>query len=198
MRSVNRVLLKAACLIIFHKTHIMKRTTIAIVGKQKDNLLSKTISVLIKMTRFIFRRSTMVEVICALLIILFIYTGVNKLMDIDKFRLEIGRSPFIQKLAPFIAYALPVGEMMLSLALIIKRTRLIGLYLSFSLMALFTGYIWLMLNYAHDLPCSCGGIISKLSWEEHLVFNAVFTGLAMIGVLLQTKIIRDNKDKMSL
>lgn len=175
----------------------MKRTTLAIVGKQKQSTLSRAINLLIRTPRFMARRSTLVEIICALLIILFIYTGLNKLMDIDKFRLEIGRSPFIQKLAPLIAYALPVGEMMLSLALIIKRTRLLGLYLSFSLMALFTGYIWLMLNYAHDLPCSCGGIISKLSWQEHLVFNAVFTGLAMVGVLLQTKIIRDNKDKIS-
>ena len=139
------------------------------------------------------RKNTYVEFICTLLIVLFIYTGLNKIMDLDKFKFEMGRSPFIQDISGFIAYALPAGELLLVLALIIKRTRLLGLYLSFSLMALFTGYIWLMLNYAWDLPCSCGGIISKLSWRDHLVFNAVFTVLTMIGVILQSNIIRDNK-----
>jgi len=156
-----------------------------------------TINLLIKKTGFT-AGPVIVNIICALFIILFIYTGLNKLMEIDKFRVEMGRSPFIQNMAPFIAYTLPAGEMMLALALIIKKTRLLGLYLSFALMALFTGYIWLMLNYANDLPCSCGGIISKLSWHDHLLFNGVFTGLAFIAVLLQTKIITDNKDTISV
>jgi hypothetical protein len=134
------------------------------------------------------KKNTYVEIISALLIILFIYTGLNKMMDIDKFKFEMGRSPFIQNMSGFIAYTLPTGEMLLALLLIIKRTRLLGLYFSFALMALFTGYIWLMLNYAYDLPCSCGGIISKMSWHQHLVFNAVFTGLSMVAIILQSKI----------
>jgi hypothetical protein len=158
----------------------------------KRNILSKTGHLLLRAGRGIMnglkKKNTYVEIICALLIILFIYTGLNKMMDIDKFKYDIGRSPFIQDMAVFIAYTLPAGEMLLALLLIIKRTRLLGLYLSFALMALFTGYIWLMLNYAYDLPCSCGGIISKMSWREHLVFNAVFTGLSMVAVILQSKI----------
>ena len=114
-------------------------------------------------------------------------------MDNDKFKFEMGRSPFIQNMSSFIAYTLPAGELLLSLLLLLKRTRLLGLYLSFALMALFTGYIWLMLNYAYDLPCSCGGIISQLSWYDHLVLNSVLTGLTMIAVILQSKIIRDRK-----
>lgn len=134
------------------------------------------------------KKNTYVEFISALLIILFIYTGINKMMDMDKFKYEMGRSPFIENMSSFIAYTLPPGEMLLALLLIIKRTRLLGLYLSFILMALFTGYIWLMLNYANDLPCSCGGIISKLSWHQHLVFNACFTVLTACAIILQSKI----------
>ena len=139
------------------------------------------------------KKNTYVEFICALFIILFIYTGLNKILDIDKFKFEMGRSPFIQDIGGFIAYTLPAGEMLLALGLIIKKTRLPSLYISFALMALFTGYIWLMLNYAYDLPCSCGGIIARLSWHDHLVFNIVFTCLAVVGVILQGKIIRDTK-----
>lgn len=145
------------------------------------------------MGRGLSKRTTIVEIISALLIILFIYTGINKMMDFAKFKYEMGRSPFIQNMAGFIAYTLPPGELLISLVLIIKRTRLLGLYISFVIMALFTGYIWLMLNYAYDLPCSCGGIISKMSWDEHLRFNSVFTGLALIGIMLQASIIKAKK-----
>jgi uncharacterized membrane protein YjjP (DUF1212 family) len=36
-----------------------------------------------------------------------------------------------------------------------------------------------------ELPCSCGGIISLLSWGGHLVFNSVFILLAFAGVMLE-------------
>lgn len=132
--------------------------------------------------------SIFIEIICALLIILFIYTGINKIMDYSNFKFQIGRSPFIQHMAGFIAIALPVGELLISLALVMKRTRLLGLYLSFFLMALLTGYVWMMLHYAYDLPCSCGGVLAALSWHDHLLFNSVFTLLAMAGVIIQSNL----------
>jgi hypothetical protein len=153
-------------------------------------MLSKTAYGIVRMGKFLAKKSTIVEIICALHIILFIYTGLNKMMDIDKFKFEMGRSPFIQNMAGFIAYSLPAGEMLLALLLIIKRTRLLGLYLSFTLMALFTGYIWLMLTHASDLPCSCGGIMSKLSWHQHLWVNGIFASLAFVAAMLQNNIVK--------
>jgi TRAP-type C4-dicarboxylate transport system permease small subunit len=128
-----------------------------------------------------------VQVICALLIALFIYTGINKLSDYSNFKIELGRSPFIQSLNGFIASTLPAGELLIACLLLIKRTRLPGLYLSYILLALFTGYIALMLRYAYDLPCSCGGIMASLSWNGHLLVNALFTGLTITGILLESK-----------
>lgn len=173
-----------------------------IAAEQRKNFRNRNLSVQMRRIlsntgKFLLRKNTIAEFISALLIILFIYTGLNKLMDVEKFKQDIGRSPFIENMADFIAYPLPIGELLLSLLLIIKRTRLLGLYLSISLMALFTGYIWLMLNYAYDLPCSCGGIISKLSWNGHLVFNGVFTALAVVGAMLQGKIIEKQKTRIT-
>lgn len=129
-----------------------------------------------------------IEIIVALLIVLWIYTGLNKMMEYEKFRTQLGGSPFIQPLAGFIAIVLPSGELLLAALLIFKRTRKLGLYFSFGLMLLFTGYIWIMLNYAYDLPCSCGGVLAKLSWSDHLIFNSGFTLLALVGILLIEKL----------
>lgn len=133
-------------------------------------------------------KSIWIEIIVALLLCLWIYTGINKLMDYSNFQTQLGRSPFIQHIAGFIAITLPAGELLLAIMLIFKKTRKLGLYLSFGLMLLFTGYIWIMLHYAYDLPCSCGGVLAKLSWNDHLIFNAAYTLLAVTGILLEESI----------
>ncbi|MDX1365731.1 MAG: hypothetical protein R3243_16110, partial [Arenibacter latericius] len=51
------------------------------------------------------------------------------------------------------------------------------------LMILFVGYTVAVLFFAPTLPCSCGGIISLLSWEQHLVFNLVFLLLSIVGII---------------
>jgi uncharacterized membrane protein len=133
------------------------------------------------------KRNTYVEIICGLFIILFIYTGLNKMTDHETFISQLKKSPFMQWGYEFVSYAIPVGELLLALGLIIKKTRMISLYGSFLLMAIFTGYIWIMLTYANDLPCSCGGILAAMSWNTHLIFNAVFTIMAMSAIILQGK-----------
>ncbi len=138
------------------------------------------------------KKSTLVEIISSLLVILFIYTGLNKMLDYHTFKFQLGRSPFVQPIAGFVAAILPTGELLVAFALIFKQTRLLGLFASLFLMALFTGYIYIMLHYSYDLPCSCGGVLAALSWKDHLIFNSGFTLLAMIGVILQSNINQNN------
>jgi len=183
--------------VITSKSIIMNRGSIA-QAMPKKTLLARTGNAIMKMGRGLTRRNTIVEIISALLIILFVYTGINKLMDFNNMKFQMGRSPFIQNYSSFIAYTMPPGELLIALALIIKKTRLIGLYASFALMFLFTGYIWLMLNYAYDLPCSCGGVLAQMSWQDHLVFNSAFTVLALVGVILHAKQVQVEKNESAI
>jgi uncharacterized membrane protein YphA (DoxX/SURF4 family) len=134
------------------------------------------------------KKIIVVEIISALFVILFVYTGLNKLLDYETFKFQMGRSPYLQNVSGFVAATLPAGELLVVVALILPRTRLAGLYASFFLMCLFTGYITIMLIFSYYLPCSCGGILQALSWRQHLVFNSLFTLLAVVGVLLQNQI----------
>lgn len=133
-------------------------------------------------------RSTIVEIISMLFVILFLYTGVSKLMEYGVFKEQIADSPILQPIAPFIAWSLPLTEFIVSILLIIPRWRLKGLYASLILMIAFTGYIGAIMTFNKELPCSCGGIISELSWQGHLIFNSIFILLALVGVLLERKI----------
>jgi len=131
------------------------------------------------------KKKTIVEVIASLLVFLFVYAALSKLLEPGKFRYQLAQSPFLTRIAWFVVWAIPLGELLISIALIIKRTRTAGLYLSLFLMLLFTGYIFMMLRYSPYLPCSCGGILSSMSWRQHFVFNLAFTALSLLGIVLQ-------------
>lgn len=130
------------------------------------------------------KKALVIEIIASLLIILFVYTALSKLLDYQTFKGQLAKSPYISPFAGLTAWALPAGELLIVGALLLTRTRLIGLYASFALMLLFTIYIYVMLHYSPYVPCSCGGVLSQLSWEQHLLFNIVFTILALTGIVL--------------
>lgn len=132
------------------------------------------------------KRATLVEIISSLLMLLFLYASVSKLLDYETFKLQLSKSPFITQFAGVTAWALPVGEIVVALTLIFKRTQLIGLYASLFLMTLFTAYIYVILNYAYYVPCSCGGILSKMGWGAHFWFNTGFVMLSIVGIVLHS------------
>src|SRR6202048_5203484 len=140
-------------------------------------------------------KNLFVEIISALLVFLFIYASLSKLLDFDKFIYQLSQSPFITNISWLVVWAIPLGEILISICLIIKRTRLAGLYLSFFLMLLFTGYIFIMLQYSSYLPCSCGGVLSSMSWKQHFYFNLAFTGLSVTAITIQNKGSRQNHIK---
>lgn len=149
------------------------------------------------------KKNTIVEIISALLVFLFIYAALSKLLDFGKFKYQLSQSPFITNISGFVVWAIPLGEILISICLISKRTRLAGLYFAFFLMLLFTGYIFIMLKYSSYLPCSCGGVLSNMSWKEHFVFNLAFTGLSLSGILIQNRnsyksLSRDTRTGMKL
>jgi hypothetical protein len=131
-------------------------------------------------------RNIIVEIICSLLIILFIYSSLSKLSAYDRFSVQLSKSPFITSYYKLVAWSIPAVEIVIAFLLAIKRTKLIGLYASFFLMSLFTAYLLIMLNFSYYIPCSCGGVLEYLSWEQHIVFNSFFIVIAGAGVLLKT------------
>ncbi len=121
------------------------------------------------------------------MVVLFLYTAVSKLMDYSLFKEQIGSSPILAPVAPFLAWALPLGEIAVAVLAFIPKWRIWGLWASFALMLIFTGYIIAILNFSAEIPCSCGGILEKMDWNQHLVFNIVFTLLALLGALMERR-----------
>ena len=126
-----------------------------------------------------------VEVIVFLFIVLFCYAAVVKLLDYEKFSIQLGQSPMLTAFAPWIAWMVPATEIGIAILLVVPSLRLYALYAAFSLMVMFTAYIIAILNFSSYIPCSCGGVLENLGWQEHLIFNISFVFLAATGVFIQ-------------
>lgn len=130
------------------------------------------------------KKKSVVDIITYLFIILFIYASVNKLLDYENFSTELGKSPLLTAFAGWVAWAVPVVELIVVVLLTVPRLCLAGLYAAFSLMTMFTAYIVAILRFSDYVPCSCGGVLQNMSWNQHLVFNIVFVLLALAGIFL--------------
>lgn len=128
-----------------------------------------------------------IDIICLVFILLFVYAAISKLLDYEQFRIQIGQSPMFSAFADWVAWSVPVVEILISFLLMFPATHLVGLYASFSLMVMFTTYIFIILNFADYVPCSCGGVLEELGWTEHLLFNCLFIVLALVAIYIQPK-----------
>jgi len=137
-------------------------------------------------------RNWMIEIIGYLFIILFVYAAVTKFINFEHFRSQLGQSPFLSAFADYVAWGVPMLEILVSLLYFLPKLRLAGLWASFALMVIFSTYIIFVL-FADSIPCSCGGVIASLSWSQHLIFNIGFTLLAIFGILLMQKHIKTKK-----
>jgi uncharacterized membrane protein YphA (DoxX/SURF4 family) len=131
--------------------------------------------------------TTILDIIIFLFATLFLYAAVTKLTDYQTFQAQLGKSPLIMGHAEWLAFMVPTLEIAVAVTLLIYRLQVIALYASFTIMFLFTEYIAFILLFSPYVPCSCGGILSKMGWTEHLLFNTAFTLLAILGIHLRLK-----------
>ncbi len=134
------------------------------------------------------KRASILQGICYALSILFLYAAIMKATDYGKFLLDISKSPLLANFSnKLIAPSVLTVECITALLLQFTATRKSGLCLSAFLMLLFSVYMFTLYFFYTNIPCSCGGILGRMSYPVHIVFNVLCTLIAFAGVLLQQK-----------
>lgn len=139
------------------------------------------------------RKEIITLIATILLVMLFGYTAFSKLLEYDKFifQMRLAPAPLMAWAAPLLAWLVPVVEFLivglLVMGLYVERWWFTGFYASFFLLLVFQIYIIVMLFSGAKLPCTCGGIISKMSWTQHLWFNGAFMLVAALPVIMHYK-----------
>lgn len=134
------------------------------------------------------KKEIFLSILAGLIIALFFYVGFSKYLDMRGFREAMERQPLPLWSIKSVTLFLPGVEILVALFLLIPKTRLVGFYASAILMFTFTMYVGLgMAKVFGNVPCSCGGVIHKLTWPQHLVFNIFFLGVALLGIAIERR-----------
>nr|MBC7614376.1 hypothetical protein [Pseudopedobacter sp.] len=124
----------------------------------------------------------------AMLILLWSYASIVKLINMPLTFSQMHNQVFPIWMADILAYAIPILEIALVLLLLIPRYRKLALWLSIALLSAFTIYIILIKLFLFGrIPCSCGGIISGMSWTQHLIFNLFFLIISLSSLIVYQK-----------
>lgn len=120
------------------------------------------------------------------IVVLFMYTGVTKLLHLDAFQWSLSKSPLIpNSLVPPVSFMIPIIEICLALLLCIRKYFKTALVFALTLMGLFTIYTVFIYFFSPDVPCTCGGIIEALSWPQQLIINSILTILLFMALRLR-------------
>lgn len=123
------------------------------------------------------------KILSSLLILLWIYTGLDKLIRWEDSRKAFHNQTFPAELAEVLAYAVPMVELLIALLLLFSVTRWWGYLSSILLLSVFTTYVGLIWVGAFPrVPCNCAGLLESLGWAEHFWMNLGFIGMAVWGL----------------
>ncbi|MGM0934581.1 MAG: MauE/DoxX family redox-associated membrane protein [Bacteroidota bacterium] len=118
-------------------------------------------------------------------VLLFTYSGFTKLLDSSLVPIFINEPLFFNNaLAGVLAKIIPGIELLIAGLLTLPRTRILGLIGSTILLISFSLYVAWNLIHGYEMPCSCTGPISYLSWTQYLYFNIINLTLIFSGLYL--------------
>jgi hypothetical protein len=129
-------------------------------------------------------KKTLYQLILSLLVLLMLYAAASKGFSFERFVQQLSKSPLLHEWPQLAAALILLVESTIVILLLFKRTQRAALIASGAMLLLFSGYIMGMMLLSHKLPCSCGGILEKLSWRGHLFLNLSFVLISCAGVYL--------------
>lgn len=120
-------------------------------------------------------------------IILWAQAAFPKFKNIRQFK-EVLEYQIVPKWStPYLAWLIPLGECLTIILLIIPEYRLLGFYLSFAIMLIFSIYIaGIVFRFYKSDPCPCGALFKRMTWKKHLWVNIIITFLAAVNIILLT------------
>jgi hypothetical protein len=122
-----------------------------------------------------------------LLILLWSSTGLSKILEFAEFKQQV-ITILGENMAKPVSIAIPSLELTAAMTIPFGKTRTFGLYLSLILMATFTAYVILVITgYFGPAPCTCGGVITALSWKQHLIVNIILLLIVLYSLFTLKK-----------
>jgi hypothetical protein len=135
------------------------------------------------------KRKIVVDIIASIFIIFFTHSAIGNYIGMQSLKNLLGfYTPHVSE----IAWCIVIIEAVIATLLVISRTRLIGLLLTFIFMIFLAITVWMTPNYPHDF----GGILNDKPGKLLVLFAGIGIVFAVLAVWLGLKIIK-NKTRRS-
>lgn len=126
------------------------------------------------------------DFIATILIILWSYTGLEKLFHFERSRKSLHNQTFPAELSEVLVYVVPGLELLLALLLLFSVTRWWGYLGSALLLTVFITYVGLIWVGAFPrVPCNCAGLIDSMGWAAHFWMNLGLIGISIFGIWIE-------------
>jgi uncharacterized membrane protein YphA (DoxX/SURF4 family) len=123
-----------------------------------------------------------------ILIFLWTYTGLDKLIRFEQSRKAFHNQTFPPELAEILSYAVPIAEILLAILLVWSISRWWGYLGSLLLLTVFLSYVGLIWVGAFPrVPCNCAGLLDSMGWGSHMILNLSLIILAIGGLWIESK-----------
>ena len=130
--------------------------------------------------------SVFISFVKAIIILLFAYTATDKLLHYTVTVGQMNQQLLPLWLKPYLPLGIPILELLIALSLAIFSNKLWPWLAAASLMLAFTAYVGIVhFGDFPRVPCSCGGIISSLSWSAHFYLNLSLSMLITVVIYMK-------------
>ncbi len=130
-------------------------------------------------------RQLYIQVATLLLLFVLLYTGLTKWINFSHYSRSMLSQPLPSGWLNILMYVIPIIEIIAAILLIPQQTRQLGLWITSIIMTAFTAYVvYIKLSALENTTCPCGGLFSKLNWNQHTWVNSLLTIIAMTATLL--------------
>jgi uncharacterized membrane protein YphA (DoxX/SURF4 family) len=127
------------------------------------------------------KRKNLIRVTVFLYAGLFLYSSAAKFFDLPGFKSQLEDSPLSPPIVPLLVWLLPLVEFLVSVFLLIPRSRTVALVVAFSLLVVFSGYLLYLTQYT-NVSCACGGWLERIGPGWHLALNFAFILLGGVAL----------------
>jgi hypothetical protein len=120
----------------------------------------------------------------AAMILFWVYVGMEKLWQLEAFKIALQQQPVIGLFAPVLFWLLPLTEISVGLLLSFPTQRIQGWgwRASILLITVFSIYIGLgVFKVYAKKPCMCTSFLSNISWSTHLLINIALLVISLVG-----------------
>lgn len=134
------------------------------------------------------RRMITLEAMTCLLVLLWLYTGLDKLVDYKSYWHSMYLQIFPRSVLKIMVPAVPIVELGAGLLFFRPKWREYAYVSSLLLLVSFTIYVALIyFGYFPKRPCACAGLFEKMSWGQHLIVNTCLSIIAFSALTLHLK-----------